>query len=212
MCKGQGKGGSHTQLPATVTIAPQVFRAPTDNDKSFGNWLAKDWKRCGLDSLIIPMTTQQEGNKLTFTFSIPEGLPELPRLGIVIELPREYEQLTWYGRGPWDNYPDRKTSCPIGLWQSTVSQQYVHYPRPQDSGNHEDCTLIELRSNKGKSIRIEAVDNPFSFSALFSTVSGLKESRLRAGRPRQDLPQHQLRRDGTGQQLVRSRRAQEIFH
>ncbi len=166
VCKGQGKGGSHPQLPATVAIAPQVFRAPTDNDKSFGNWLAKDWKRCGLDTLTLPMTTQQEGNELTFTFSIPEGLPELPRLGIVIELPREYEQLTWYGRGPWDNYPDRKTSCPIGLWQSTVSQQYVHYPRPQDSGNHEDCTLIELRSNKGKSIRIEAVDNPFSFSAL----------------------------------------------
>ena len=148
------------------SLKPQVFRAPTDNDKSFGNWLAKDWKRCGLDTLRIPMTTDQQGNELTFTFTIPDGLPEIPRLGILIELPREYEQLTWYGRGPWDNYPDRKQSCPIGLWQSTVSQQYVHYPRPQDSGNHEDCTYVELKTKRGKRLCIEAVDRPFSFSAL----------------------------------------------
>ena len=148
------------------SLKPQCFRAPTDNDKSFGNWLAKDWKRCGLDTLRIPMTTDQQGNELTFTFTIPDGLPEIPRLGILIELPREYEQLTWYGRGPWDNYPDRKQSCPIGLWQSTVSQQYVHYPRPQDSGNHEDCTYVELKTKRGKRLCIEAVDRPFSFSAL----------------------------------------------
>ena len=150
----------------TSNIKPQVFRAPTDNDKSFGNWLAKDWKRCGLDTLRIPMKTEQQDNEFTFTFEIPDSLPPLPRLGIVIELPREYEQLTWYGRGPWDNYPDRKQSCPIGLWKSTVSQQYVHYPRPQDSGNHEDCTFVELKTKKGKKIRIEAVDDVFSFSAL----------------------------------------------
>ena len=148
------------------SLKPQGFRAPTDNDKSFGNWLAKDWKRCGLDTLRIPMKTEQQGNEFTFTFEIPDSLPPLPRLGIVIELPREYEQLTWYGRGPWDNYPDRKQSCPIGLWKSTVSQQYVHYPRPQDSGNHEDCTFVELKTKKGKKIRIEAVDDVFSFSAL----------------------------------------------
>ena len=148
------------------SLRPQVFRAPTDNDKSFGNWLAKDWKRCGLDTLRIPMTMEQDGNELTFTFEIPDTLPPLPRLGIVIELPREYDQLTWYGRGPWDNYPDRKTSCPIGQWQSTVSEQYVHYPRPQDSGNHEDCTWVELKTAQGKTLRIEAVDSPFSFSAL----------------------------------------------
>ena len=153
-------------LSLISTIKPQVFRAPTDNDKSFGNWLAKDWKRCGLDTLTIPMKMEQHGNELTFTFEIPDSLPPLPRLGIRIEMPREYEQLTWYGRGPWDNYPDRKVSCPIGLWKSTVSEQYVHYPRPQDSGNHEDCTLVELKDNKGKGIRIEAVDAPFSFSAL----------------------------------------------
>jgi beta-galactosidase len=162
------KPSKHTSRlsPLVSQLSPQCFRAPTDNDRSFGNWLAKDWQRCGLDTLTIPMTTEQNGNELTFTFDIPDGLPELPRLGILIELPRDYEQLTWYGRGPWDNYPDRKESCPVGLWKSTVSEQYVHYPRPQDSGNHEDCTMIELKTKKGKRLRIEAVDKPFSFSAL----------------------------------------------
>ena len=153
-------------LPLTSYFKPQVFRAPTDNDKSFGNWLAKDWQRCRLDTLTIPMTAEQNGHELTFTFTIPDSLPPIPRLGIVIELPREYELLTWYGRGPWDNYPDRKESCPVGLWKSTVSEQYVHYARPQDSGNHEDCTMVELKTKKGKRLRIEAVDKPFSFSAL----------------------------------------------
>ena len=153
-------------LQLTATIKPQIFRAPTDNDKSFGNWLAKDWKRCGLDTLTITMQTEQHGNELTFTFQIPDTLPPLPRLGIVIKLPRDYELLTWYGRGPWDNYPDRKYSCPVGLWRSTVSEQYVHYPRPQDSGNHEECTFVELKTRKGKTLRIESVDGCFSFSAL----------------------------------------------
>ena len=162
----KSKSLTSSLLHLISSIKPQVFRAPTDNDKSFGNWLAKDWKRCGLDTLTIPMTMEQNGNELTFTFEIPDTLPPLPRLGIVIELPREYEQLTWYGRGPWDNYPDRKQSCPVGLWKSTVSKQYVHYARPQDSGNHEDCTMVELKTKRGKKIRIEAVDDSFSFSAL----------------------------------------------
>jgi len=170
-----------------ATARLQAFRAPTDNDRSFGNWLAKDWQRNALDATSplcsdtaathptqllrlkegdIRMDTKQDGNEYTFTFSCTGTLPELPRLGIVIELPRDYEQLTWYGRGPWDNYPDRKTSCPVGWWKSTVSEQYVHYPRPQDSGNHEDCTMIELKAKDGKTLRIEAVDEPFSFSAL----------------------------------------------
>ena len=157
---------SASLIALVSSIKTQCFRAPTDNDKSFGNWLAKDWKRCGLDTLYIPVTTEQDGNEFAFTFDIPDSLPPLPRLGILIELPREYEQLTWYGRGPWDNYPDRKVSCPIGLWKSTVSEQYVHYPRPQDSGNHEDCTMVELKTKKGKKLRIEAIDEPFSFSAL----------------------------------------------
>ena len=172
----------------TLHITPQFYRAPTDNDKSFGNWLAKDWKKHRLDSaevrMIDPKTTEYifaEGSILvttekllmddgsidiTQTYTCKGNLPELPRLGLTLQLPKSYEQLSWYGRGPWENYPDRKTSCPIGRYESTVTQQYTHYPRPQDSGNHEDCTEVILRDGKGHTIRITAIEEPFSFSAL----------------------------------------------
>ena len=78
-------------LHITSSIRTQVFRAPTDNDRGFGNWLANDWMNCRLDTLHLPVTTERHDNELTFTFLIPDGLPELPRIGIVIELPREYE-------------------------------------------------------------------------------------------------------------------------
>jgi len=167
---------------------PQFFRAPTDNDTGFGNWLAKDWRTHRLDSPkvvnvsdsvteyryahgSIMVTTHTKtlphgGIELTQRYDFQGELPELPRLGLALQLPKEYELLSWYGRGPWENYPDRKQSALIGYWKSTVTDQFTHYPRPQDNGNHEDCSLVILQTKNGKTLRVEAVDAPFSFSAL----------------------------------------------
>lgn len=179
----------------------QAFRAPTDNDRSFGNWLAKDWKLHEMDTPVITTRSfshQKQPNgtvivevvknnqykngginthylytitedaavdmKVTF---IPQGeLPELPRLGIAFCLSSDYNQFTWYGRGPQENYPDRKTSASIGLWKGKVSEQYTHYPRPQDSGNKEEVRYLTLTNAKGKGIRVEAIGKTFSASAL----------------------------------------------
>lgn len=47
----------------------------------------------------------------------------------MMKLPRvAYDQVKWYGRGPWENYPDRKQSCPIGWYESSVEDQFTHYP------------------------------------------------------------------------------------
>lgn len=186
----------------------QAFRAPTDNDKSFGNWLAKDWKQHGLDTLQVTLEsfepeTRPEGTLLlrirtknqyregsiqtTHLYTVltdgtidlrttflPQGnLPELPRLGIAFCLSPSYDTFTWYGRGPHDNYPDRKTSTPIGLWKSPVSEQYTHYPRPQDSGNKEDIRHLLLTDHQNRGLRIDAVGNTFSASALHYTAQDL---------------------------------------
>ena len=181
-------------LPEIDGVEPQFYRAPTDNDTGFGNWLAKDWKRCKLDEPQVmglngtprgvsaeqyefegggsievrtAMKRLADGSVLIEqNYSCRGDLPELPRLGLRLTLPKTFEQLEWYGRGPWESYPDRKESAHIGWWKSTVTDQYVHYPRPQDCGNHEDCSVVVLGQGKGKRIRIEAVDAPFSFSAL----------------------------------------------
>ena len=192
----------HFLLPPSSFILPHFFRPPTDNDKGFGNWIAKDWKNQQLDnlrdSIISPWTTETlpdgstkahaiiaycttEGNITTeYDYTIhkdgvidfhatyqPQGsLPPLPCMGNTFIMPKELRQLSYFGRGPWDNYPDRHASTTINLWKSTVDEQYVHYPRPQDSGNHDDVVYVELTDKKGQGWRIESIDKPFSFSAL----------------------------------------------
>jgi beta-galactosidase len=181
-----------------------VFRAPTDNDKGFGNWLAKDWKVNRLDSpevrvvndsttdyvfakgKITVVTTlspgltngRKDGSMLvSYRFHFNGELPELPCLGVTYELPKRFSQVSWYGRGPWDSYPDRKETAHIGLWRSTVAQEYVHFPHPQDCGNHEDCSLVVLSDDEGHEWRMEAVDAPFSFSALPFSANEIAGSR-----------------------------------
>lgn len=182
----------------------QAFRAPTDNDKGFGNWLAKDWKNSSLDKPVvtvkqseqrtgdisveivnyryksgsIDVMTEKKFNKdgsvdLKQSYTLNGDLPELPRLGISFTIDGGYDNLSWYGRGPWESYPDRKSSAIIGRWSSKVADQYTHYPRPQDSGNHEDVSDVILRNKKGEGIRISAIDSPFSFSALYYSVDDL---------------------------------------
>lgn len=196
--------------PADFPLQPvtQAFRAPTDNDKSFGNWLAKDWSlhqmdnpRISLDSfkhevcedgaVIVRVQTRnryKEGAIVTTslytilsdgtidlktTFQ-PQGiLPELPRLGIAFCLSSDYNTFIWQGRGPQDNYPDRKTSAAVGLWKGSVADQYVHYPRPQDSGNKEEVCRLMLTDRHGKGIRVDAVEDVFSASALHYTAQDL---------------------------------------
>jgi beta-galactosidase len=80
-------------------------------------------------------------------------------------LPKYFNELHYIGRGPWDNYPDRKESCHIGRYKSTVAEQYFHNPKPQDSGNHEDVAYVCL-SNGRDHISVSAIDGTFSFSAL----------------------------------------------
>ena len=191
-----------------VQPVTQAFRAPTDNDKSFGNWLAKDWKLHGMDNpqislesfdhqlredgaVIVQVRTNnvyKEGKITTTsvyticsdgtidlkTTFLPQGvLPELPRLGIAFCLSPSYDTFIWYGRGPQDNYPDRKTSAATGLWKGTVDEQYVHYPRPQDSGNKEEVHYLMLTDKQNKGIRIDAVEEVFSASALHYTAQDL---------------------------------------
>ena len=197
-----------TQNHFPVQPVTQAFRAPTDNDKSFGNWLAKDWQLHGMDHPLISLesfdhevradgavivrirTTNlyKEGNVTTtsvYTLSsdgvidlkttfLPQGvLPELPRLGLAFCLAPAYNTFTWYGRGPQDNYPDRKTSAATGLWKGTVAEQYVHYPRPQDSGNKEEVQFLTLTDKRNKGIRVDAVEDVFSASALHYTAQDL---------------------------------------
>lgn len=186
----------------------QGYRAPVDNDKGFGNWLAKDWKQQGLDSLnpiVKSVEIIEESNshitiktiaesfskngkfiheclwkingdgtiEVNNKFTPSEELPELPRLGVVMSLNSDLENIKWYGHGPYENYSDRKTSCPVGVYSSTVTDQYVPYPHPQETGNKEDIRWINLTDKNGKGISITSLSEKMSGSALHFTVGDL---------------------------------------
>jgi beta-galactosidase len=93
------------------------------------------------------------------------AVAEMPRFGMRMELPKEYQLLSYYGRGPYENYQDRNTASFIGLYNSTVIAQQTDYIRPQENGYKTDARWIELKNKEGVGVRIEGAQ-PLSFSAL----------------------------------------------
>lgn len=80
--------------------------------------------------------------------------PELMRFGTVIKMPKKYENFTWYGRGPWENYSDRKTASFVGIYSGKTDSQYFPYVRPQESGNKTDVRWLTLTDNSGYGIGV----------------------------------------------------------
>jgi beta-galactosidase len=77
---------------------------------------------------------------------------EIPRLGTLFELDKQYSQVSWYGRGPHENYVDRNTSAHVGQYQSTVADMYVPYVRPQENGYRTDVRHVSFYNQDGEGI------------------------------------------------------------
>jgi len=184
--------------------ALNVFRAPTDNDKS----LRKAWAKAKLNQLnhqlkdfkvmrlhpkavrvstiIIYHGSENSGFRHQLDYTIlgngcillknhiePFGfLPILPRLGLQMTLGGNFENFQWYGRGPHENYCDRKEGAPVGLFRSTVTEQYVPYVRPQETGNKTDVRWASLTDDSGNGMLVVA-ENMFEVTALHYTTNDL---------------------------------------
>ncbi|MCK5820398.1 MAG: discoidin domain-containing protein [Bacteroidales bacterium] len=104
---------------------------------------------------------------------LPTGMSSvLPRVGIQMVLNSEFEHLSWYGRGPHENYEDRLASADLGVYTSTVKDQYVPYIDPQETGNREDVRWIGLSRSNGQGV-LFVPDRPMAFSALHMTANDL---------------------------------------
>jgi beta-galactosidase len=204
-------GADISRLPAGPIL--QAWRAPTDNDRGFGKWLARDWKQAGLDRLErrvdsfavtqsnasrveirVTATSQTPTNgsfehqacwvvrgdgsiELSNHFTLSTNLPPLPRIGVVLRLDRDLEQLRWYGRGPGENYSDRKQSADMGVWAGTVSNQYVAYAKPQETGNKEDVRWAALTDASGRGLLVCAEGGAMAMSALHYAAADLAAAR-----------------------------------
>ena len=76
-------------------------------------------------------------------------LPEIPKIGLQMQLPASFAQMEWLGRGPFENYWDRKTAAFVGRYQSSVQDQYVPYVRPQENGNKEEVRWVAFQNPQG---------------------------------------------------------------
>lgn len=92
--------------------------------------------------------------------------PLLMRIGNDLQLNKQFSNIEWYGRGPGENYWDRKTASLIGLYKQTVQQQYFPYARPQESGNKSDVRWASFTNAKGKGVLFEFADSLLNVSAL----------------------------------------------
>jgi beta-galactosidase len=80
----------------------------------------------------------------------------LPRVGLSLQLPGGFERFTWYGRGLVENYRDRKVGTAVGLYSSTVDEQFVPYVMPQENGNKTDVRWLSLTNGDGVGLKVTA--------------------------------------------------------
>lgn len=100
-------------------------------------------------------TVCSEGIHIEYVLDVPEGLPEIPQTALLFESAQSYYSLEYLGRGPLENYIDRRESADIGLYKTDVKSLYVPYLNPQEHGNRTDVRYAKLVGTK-KSLVIEA--------------------------------------------------------
>ena len=122
----------------------------------------------------LEQTWALEGENLRVNnhFTVAEELPDLPRLGLTVALVPGFENLSWLGRGPQENYCDRKAGAHVSHFESTVSAQYVPYILPQEHGNHTDVREITL-DNGECFIEFRALNGLMEASASHFTPADL---------------------------------------
>lgn len=185
-------------------LTPNFWRAPTDNDYGAGlqNHYAV-WKNpeLKLTSLTQNMENGQAvvraeydmkatGGKLTLTYIInnlgamkitqkmvadkSRKVADMFRFGMQMQMPRSFDEVEYYGRGPVENYADRNNSTLIGKYRQTVAEQFYPYIRPQETGTKTDIRWWKLLNIGGNGLQCVA-DAPFSASALNYSIDSLDD-------------------------------------
>jgi len=109
-------------------------------------------------------------------------LPEIPRIGMKMQVQKTLKHLEYYGKGPWENYVDRNTAAQIGLYSSTVAEQYYPYTRPQENGHKTGVRWLSLTEESGIGLKVDAIEAPFEFNALHYATKDLDPGEKKAGR------------------------------
>jgi len=133
-------------------------------------------KEAGIDSQIVYRVFGDGSIVLENSVLVDESLPYLPRIGLELTLPAALDQLTWFGRGPHENYVDRQRGAAVGLYTSRVVDQYTPYVYPSECGGKEDVRWLALRDKSGSGLLVTALDH-LHFDALHYSIRDLAEAK-----------------------------------
>ena len=202
-------------------LVPNFWRAPPDNDFGAGlQQKFAVWRNPGLKLTSFKWETVNEqvilyaeyemqhvSAKLNLTYIInnegavkvtqkmvtnPQAkIPPMFRFGMQVQMPKAFETIEYYGRGPIENYSDRNHSTTIGLYRQSVNEQFYPYIRPQETGTKTDIRWWKLLNAAGHGLQIVA-DAPFSASALHYTIKSLDDGIDKAQRHSPEVKQSDL--------------------
>ncbi|WP_396168038.1 glycoside hydrolase family 2 TIM barrel-domain containing protein [Flavobacterium sp.] len=128
--------------------------------------------------------------KASLNIDESKDTPMLPRFGMELILPKNFENISYYGKGPFENYIDRNYSAKVGIYNQTVSQQLYPYIRPQESGNKTDVRWYTISNNViGLNIQSDIV---LSMTALHCLTSDLDDGLQKRQSHPGDIPERDL--------------------
>ena len=192
-----------------AALTPNFWRAPTDNDMGarlqlkYANWKNPGLKLTSLTSktennLVVVDATYDMTNvsaKLYLTYVINNvgaikvtqkmvtdknaQVSPMFRFGMQVQMPKDFDAIEYYGRGPIENYADRKACTDINIYRQSVDEQFYSYIRPQENGTKSDIRWWKQLNHSRNGLQIVA-EAPFSASALHYTIESLDEGIAKA--------------------------------
>ncbi len=169
---------------------PKIVNVNIDKNSSEGLLVKVAYRLAEVD---VPYTVDyliQNNGSIKVTASIDLGekkLPEMPRFGMRLKLNGAFDNLSYYGRGPWENYEDRNSASFMGEYSDKVINQFTRtYIRPQESGYKTDVRWLTLKNDKGQGLRIDG-NQPLGFSALNVSTDDVDPGKTKSQRHPSDL-------------------------
>lgn len=125
--------------------------------------------------LNLEFSFEENGEVAVLYNLVPyEPLPDIPEIGLRMVLNNTFNQLKWFGKGPFETYIDRQSGAKIGLYESTVKRQFVPYLRPQEHGNHVGTKWLEITDEDSNGLKIQG-HSVFEFNASEYAFEELEE-------------------------------------
>ncbi len=118
-------------------------------------------------------------------------VPNMFRFGMQLPMPRVFDTIEYYGRGPIENYADRKTFAELGIYRQSVDEQFYPYIRPQETGTKSDVRWWRILDAEGRGLEIVAA-RPFSASALHYTIESLDDGAFKTQRHSPEVAESDL--------------------